>query len=533
MLTPTRLTVARKRHGLTLTQLAELTGLSTRSLSLYENGHQAPAPDTLTLLAGTLAITEHFLTGPDIDEIPEAAVSFRALSKMTARQLDQALADGRVALLISDWIQARFRLPDPDIPTLTGHDPESAAEVVRARWGLGERPIGNVLHVLEAHGARIYSLTAANDDLDACSLYWDGKPVIFLSTGKSGERGRFDAAHELGHLVLHGEHLLTSERPTAEAEANRFAAAFLMPRASVLAAGLGNATPDRILRAKQNWNVAAMALTHRLHELDLLTDWGYRNACVQLARLGYRTAEPHGIQRESSQLLGKVFAALRQEGITPARLAADVGITVRELRAHVFGLTLTAVSLPHAAVFQGWAGPGRPVCTLSDARRRLGGLVPGMTSLCRYSLTSCFSSAPFISVMRLRWANCSLARPNQDVVTSTPVVALWSAITPVKACTDSSPTRPVHRLAWIKHTPPKNKCLLVATASTPPSFDGIVVHASAPIATNSCFTRCSNSVGVSLSMFGRESSPATTSRSSLNRNRLRSKAMNGSTASRS
>ena len=43
MLTPSRLVIARKRRGLTLTRLAELTGLSTRSISLYENGHQAPA----------------------------------------------------------------------------------------------------------------------------------------------------------------------------------------------------------------------------------------------------------------------------------------------------------------------------------------------------------------------------------------------------------------------------------------------------------------------------------------------------------
>jgi hypothetical protein len=52
-----------------------------------------------------------------------------------------------------------------------------------------------------------------------------------------------------------------------------------------------------------------------------------------------------------------------------------------------------------------------------------------------------------IGVIRLRWANCSLVRLNHEVVTSTPVVALWSVMTPVRACTASSPTRPVHRFA--------------------------------------------------------------------------------------
>ncbi len=343
MLTPSRLVIARKRRGLTLTRLAELTGLSTRSISLYENGHHEPAEETLLQLAGALRVSPAFLGGPDSDEIPQEAVSFRALSKMTARQRDRALSTGRVALLVNDWIDDRFELPAPDIPSLTGHDPEAAAEVVRARWGMGERPIANMLHLLEAHGVRIYSLTAENNELDAYSLYWHRQPFIFLSTTKSGERGRFDAAHELGHLVLHGEYQ-TLNRPAAEVDANRFAAAFLMPRASVLAQGLRDATPARILQAKRTWKVAAMALTHRLHELGLLTEWGYRTACVQLSRLGYRRSEPSGIPRESSQLLAKVLRSARDNGETLTTIAASIGITSDELQGHVFGLTLTAVN---------------------------------------------------------------------------------------------------------------------------------------------------------------------------------------------
>jgi Zn-dependent peptidase ImmA (M78 family)/transcriptional regulator with XRE-family HTH domain len=343
MLTPSRLVIARKRQALTLTRLAELTGLSTRSVSLYENGHQTPSEDTLHVLAEVLDVAPAFLAAQDVDEIPPDAVSFRALSKMTARQRDRALSTGRIALLISDWVEARFTLPVPDVPTLTGHDPESAAQVVRARWGLGEKPISNTLHLLEAHGVRVFSLTAENNELDAFSLYWRAQPFIFLNTSKSGERGRFDAAHELGHLVLHGEHEIP-HRPSAEVEANRFAAAFLMPRASILAHGLHDATTDQILRAKQIWKVAAMALTRRLHELDLLTEWGYRTACVQMSRLGYRSGEPNGIPRETSQLLAKVLRAVRDDGGSPATIAADLGITLDELHAHLFGLAMTAVT---------------------------------------------------------------------------------------------------------------------------------------------------------------------------------------------
>jgi hypothetical protein len=81
-----------------------------------------------------------------------------------------------------------------------------------------------------------------------------------------------------------------------------------------------------------------MAMTHRLHELHLLSDWNYRTACVALSREGYRTAEPGGARPEVSQVLAKVLA-----GIDPAELAAHVGVPAAELTRHLFHLLPAAV----------------------------------------------------------------------------------------------------------------------------------------------------------------------------------------------
>jgi len=67
MLTPSRLVIARKRRSLTLTRLAQLTGLSTRSISLYENGHQQPSDETLLQLAEVLDVSSAFLGAPGSD----------------------------------------------------------------------------------------------------------------------------------------------------------------------------------------------------------------------------------------------------------------------------------------------------------------------------------------------------------------------------------------------------------------------------------------------------------------------------------
>ncbi|MEV6413156.1 XRE family transcriptional regulator [Kribbella sp. NPDC051718] len=340
MIAPTRLKIARKRRGLTLTALAKSTSISSRTLSAYENGEWLPPPESLRTIADILDFPIQFFHGDELDEIPEDSVSFRAATKMSARQRDAALSAGRVAFMFDRWIAERFDLPAPSVPTLTRYDPEAAAATLRARWGLGERPIRNTVHLVEAHGIRVYSLPADTKSLDAFSLNWRGQPYIFLNTEKSGERGRFDVAHELGHLVMHGEHVVP-HGPEVEAQANAFAAAFLMPRASVVAQGLRHPTVPQILDAKSIWRVSALALTHRLHELGLLTDWGYRNTCVHLARLGYKTDEPDGIPREASLLHSKVLQGLRDEGIGVKSSAGSLSINVDDLRSYLFGLTLT------------------------------------------------------------------------------------------------------------------------------------------------------------------------------------------------
>lgn len=341
-LTPSRLALARKRRGMTMVKLATDAGISARSLSAYESGSQQPATGTLLALANALDMPAAFLEAPEIDEVPPDAASFRALSKMTASQRDSACSAGRIAFLINGWIEEHFRLPGTDVPSLPKLDPETAAEVTRARWGLGQAAIGNMIHLLESRGIRVFSLAEECAAVDAFSLYWQGTPFAFLNTMKSGERGRFDAAHELGHLILHSEHRVP-HGPDAEQEANRFAAAFLMPANSVIAARLTNATTDEILQAKHTWSVSAMALTHRLHELSLITEWGYRTACINLSRLGYRTGEPGGIPRETSQLLSKVLRSLRDDGISPGQVASDLAISVLELNSHLFGLVPTVL----------------------------------------------------------------------------------------------------------------------------------------------------------------------------------------------
>ncbi|MDX3500558.1 ImmA/IrrE family metallo-endopeptidase [Streptomyces sp. ATCC51928] len=344
MISSSRIALARKRRGLTLAELGDLADVSVQSLSNYERGRTEPTSETLSRLSSALRFPESFFYAAEIDLIEPDNVSFRARSKLTAGPRDGALAASRLALELNDWIERRYKLPENKLPSLGQFDPETAAEVLRARWGLDSSPISNMVHLLEAHGVRVFSLPPEYKDVDAFSMWRDGTPFVFLNTLKTPERGRFDAAHELAHLILHGEENLLVG-PQAERDANAFASAFLMPKASIMARMQKTPMVSQIVKAKSVWMVSAMALTYRLHELDMLSDWHYRRACVDLGKRGFRTGEPNGLPaREKSQLLEKVFKMTQAKNSSLRDVAQELHVSSEELSSWVFGLVFTVRS---------------------------------------------------------------------------------------------------------------------------------------------------------------------------------------------
>ena len=334
---PKRLELARRRRGLTKVELAEATSISVRTLTAYESGRSEPGQLNLGRLAETLHFPVAFFSGPDLDEPPIDGSSFRALSTLSARQRDQTLGAGAIALTLSDWINARFALPEPTVPRYQGVDPETAAMAVRSEWGLGERPIKNVIHLLEAHGVRVFSLVEDCAAMDAFSFWRGDIPYVCLNTRKTTERSRMDAAHELGHLVLHrgGERSRKNEL-----EADLFGSVFLMPTGGMLATAPRGGSLGAILLAKRRWGVSAANYVHRMYGLKLLTEWQYRSLFIELGRHGYRKGEPDGMPAETSQVFTKVFKALLEEGVTRRQVAEELTIYPDELNRAIFGLTL-------------------------------------------------------------------------------------------------------------------------------------------------------------------------------------------------
>jgi len=340
---PTRLTLARKRRGLTKTELAKRIGVDLRTITAYEAGEYPPHEDTLGGLSRQLQFPLGFFSGDDVEEPQPDAASFRALSRMTARQRDMALSQGALAVHLSRWLEERYELPPPALPDLSREsDAESAAAALRAAWGLGQLSIRNMIHLLEAKGVRVFSLSVEAREVDAFSMWRGDTPYVFLNTVKSAEHGRFDAAHELGHLVLH-KHGSPQGRD-AERQADAFASAFLMPRGSILANAPRFPTLQELIRLKKTWTTSVSAVNYRLHALGLLSDWHYRTLCIEMVKRKYHVSEPEGAARETSLVLSKLLLDLYQHHrISRTRIAEELHLSPGELDGLLFGLVISGL----------------------------------------------------------------------------------------------------------------------------------------------------------------------------------------------
>lgn len=356
-----RFDLARQRRGLTKRELAHRLEVTDRTVSNWYNNQQVDEKN-LEKAAEILDFPINFFYGREVEKIQVESVSFRALTKMTARKRDMAISQTILAEMISDWIDQNFDLPLPNVPDL--HElrsdfstatigsldetdendvryyleysyPEACADTVRKAWGLGEQPIPNLIALLESKGIRVFSLTDEAQDVDACCRWTSGRPFIFLNTSRTAERCRFDLAHELGHLVMHKHGII--EGIHVEQEANAFASAFLMPRRSLLADPLRIPSLKSILSKKVIWQVSAAALTYRYNKLGIITDWNATSIYKQLAQRG-RNNEPNPLPHESSLLLDKVFQALVQENFDFSKLTNDLCLNLVEVNNLTFNL---------------------------------------------------------------------------------------------------------------------------------------------------------------------------------------------------
>jgi Zn-dependent peptidase ImmA (M78 family)/transcriptional regulator with XRE-family HTH domain len=335
---PDRLRRARKLRGKLQNELAEWVGVTPAAISQYEAGKSVPSAASVQEMAFVLKCHPDFFFREPLISTHSGAF-FRSLRRVPRRERDRAESYALMLAEIAAFLDEDVELPSVTVPEdlrVTGPTAdgqiEEAAVRLRARWGVPPGPVANVVRLLEAHGTIVAAVGDFDERLDAFSLWTDGRPVTILCSAKGvPKRRRFDAAHELGHLVLH-----EVPRPGdagQEREAHLFAAALLMP-ADEIEAWLPRRSNqlDLLQDASETWGVSMQALLYRARTLGMLSESSYSRAMRRMSARGWRTAEPvEAGPEEVPSVLGAAVHALEAAGGSMEALAARLSLPAARL----------------------------------------------------------------------------------------------------------------------------------------------------------------------------------------------------------
>ena len=333
-----RLRLARELMGWSQSRLAAAVELTPAALSQFESGASRPSDETVAKLSTALRVPVEFF-GKPLTETHEGF--FRSLRRTSVTDRRRARA---VAHLAHDLISApasagqvpQLTLPHLTPPSLdaTTEQVEHIAERLRSAWQIPSGPITNVVNLLEARGIIVIRLPLQSADVDAFSLPFPDHPVVVLGSNKDDRaRSRFDGAHELGHLTMHGDQVWGLKE--IETQAHEFAAAFLMPKRDILSELPTKVDWPHFFKLKEKWQVSLAALLRRARTLERIRDDQYISAIKTASARGWRRLEPVPLgQPEQPQLIGKIFEQSIESDVSsglPVALIHSIAVATNPL----------------------------------------------------------------------------------------------------------------------------------------------------------------------------------------------------------
>jgi Zn-dependent peptidase ImmA (M78 family)/transcriptional regulator with XRE-family HTH domain len=348
---PARLRMARSARTLRQKDLSDLVERADTTISKWESDDhdQKPDPTVLPRLAEVLGVDISWFFKP-INPAKGAAFfrSMRSGSEL-GRLRDKAEAKLGFVEAIDEALSEYVELPTVDIPDLMGDrdfrtvriaDIEHYARSLREHWLLGDEPIEDLLLVIENAGIVVAQDEIGSSKLDGVSRWSEnGRPYMLLARDKNvGVRRRFDAGHELGHIVLHRRVSpadLAEHFTLIEEQAMAFAGAFLLPESS-FGDDVYSLSLEALLSIKSKWKVAVAAMIKRLAAMERITPEYERRLWQYYSYRRWRGFEPldGDLPVEQPLNLASSIEMILDEGlVTRSDLIREIGLGAAEIAA--------------------------------------------------------------------------------------------------------------------------------------------------------------------------------------------------------
>lgn len=320
---------ARELVGLTQIELARETSTTQPIISSVENGSTQPSDAVLTAVAVATHFPVDWFERQPTPEPPEGSLRFRARASLTAKDRRQAQRCGQSVHEHVLRMRAELEVPKVDVSDLSEYSPQAAARESRAVLGLSASgPVHHLFSSMERAGVVLLGLPLPSGRHDAFA-YWhrstaDIHPVISVLSGAPGDRLRFSSAHELGHIVMHGNKELALKSRVAEDQADLFACELLAPNDDMCDEIPTSPTLRNLMLLKRRWGVSLQFLIRRARDVGAVDDHRYTSLFKQLSARGWSKQQPVPISVEKPRAYRRMAELLYGEPI-------DVGQISREM----------------------------------------------------------------------------------------------------------------------------------------------------------------------------------------------------------
>lgn len=304
-----KLKFARLYRGLSMEELGEKIGKSKQIISQYESEEDElkPSFDIVANISEKLKFPISFFYTENKDNTEDINTYFRALLSSNKKDKIAQSKKATVIIEIYKFLEKYIEFPQLNLPNISKKDLEDGnyyniAKYVRNFWNLGDKPINNILNVLEANGFILSSFNTNTYDIDAFTHYIsiEGEKYFCVVLGnekKSFARRQFSTAHELAHVLLHGTNIdmntvSREEFREIEKEADKFAAEFLLPADSFKKDLIYPTNLKFYEELKKKWKVSIVAMLMRAADLEVITKNQLQYLIKQAYAKGYRNIEP-------------------------------------------------------------------------------------------------------------------------------------------------------------------------------------------------------------------------------------------------
>ncbi len=335
-----KLKTARILAGYTLSELADVLGITKQALSQYENNDTEPKFDIYLKLLKTLQCKNEFLTTPYTFSFETQNTFFRASAAADAIEKRNQEVKTDLVLYLYEFLCEYLELPKLNLPDLDNDlSIEEKSNQLRNYWKISNKPIKNIINVLEHNGIIVSSFNPLygrlNYKIDGYTQQVRIKNnklfcVIVEDYKESWARKNFSLAHELGHIILHNSYnyseLSKSEQNQLENEANLFASAFLLPKDEFIEDMKSVRSLNDFVRLKQKWFVSIGAMLIRAKQLGIITNDEYLKYIKNYSYHRYRKNEPldNVIQIYKPSLFKFSLEMLFENGYTVEELEQDL-----------------------------------------------------------------------------------------------------------------------------------------------------------------------------------------------------------------